>query len=55
MLFLTRLMPRLIAFALDLAALDMDDDEIVDWRDERDDFVDDFVKWEGISEVKKKR
>ena len=40
--FLIRLMPRPIAFALDLAALDTE--EVVDRSDERDDFAEDFVE-----------
>jgi hypothetical protein len=43
MCLIPRLMPRSIAFVLDLAALDMEDDEM-DQRDERDDFAEDFVE-----------
>jgi hypothetical protein len=47
--FLIRLRPRLIAFALDLAALDTEDD--VDWSDVCNDFAEDFVELGGMSRV----
>ena len=55
--FLLRLMPRLIAFAPDLTALDREEVETVDWSDEHDDLVDDlaedFIEERGIRKVKK--
>jgi hypothetical protein len=47
--FLIRLRPCPIAFALDLAALDTEDD--VDWSDVHDDFAEDFVELGGMSRV----
>ena len=54
--FLIRLTPRPTALALDLTALDREDVETADWRDEREDLAEDcvFQDW-GIRKVKKKR
>ena len=50
-------MPRLIAFAPDLTALDREEVETADWSDERDDLADDladdFIEERGIRRVKK--
>ena len=50
---LIRLMPAPIAFVLDLAALDTE--EVVEWRDERDDFAKDFIDaWDICGSWQKK-
>jgi hypothetical protein len=53
--FLIRLMPRPTALALDLTALDREDVETADWRDEREDLAEDCVFQDlGIRKVKKR-